>query len=167
MSIELKRGLPYILFQYSSYNDYGYACQARTAQYIKQQQSGVAKKKKEVRLPDFNQRQRIVRSIRTSPLGNTTSQVVGLAIYNERVAIVNRWGDIALFALNGSTGAHVSERGRRPWMDEPTPLNFRSEDDLSDGYDFVRSRLAMGSMGIIYGGRGGSLWWIDFGCKCT
>lgn len=83
------------------------------------------------------------------------------------MAIVNRWGDIALFALNGTTGAHVSERGQRPWMDETTPLNFRSEDDLSDGYDFIRSRLAMGSMGIIYGGRGGALWWIDFGCKCT
>lgn len=91
---------------------------------------------------------------------------MSVAVHNGRVAVVNRYGDIALFALNGTTAALValSKTGERPWM-EYEDTCFRDEDDLSDGYDFVRSRLAMGSMGIIYGGRSGSLWWLDFGCK--
>lgn len=78
---------------------------------------------------------------------------------------MNRYGDIALFALNGTTAAHVTLSNKRMWMDERSDANFRDEDELSDGYDFIRLRLAMGSMGIIYASRSGSLWWLDFACK--
>ncbi|KAI9493607.1 hypothetical protein BDB00DRAFT_369323 [Zychaea mexicana] len=162
------------LRRYSSYNEYGYACQARTAHYIKQVQekerhnnsnNGDNDTNNTLGEPNFRSRLRLISSIRTSPLGWTTRQVVNIAVHNDRVAIANRHGDIALFALNGTTAAHVTfKNGKRQWIEEDA-AQFRDEDDLSDGYDFIRGRLAMGSMGIIYGGRDGSLWWLDFSCR--
>ena len=168
------------LRRYSSYNEYGYACQARTAYYIKQVEeqekmdnrnnndgsvSGAKKKKTIKEEPDFHSRLRLISSIRTSPLGWTTRHIVSMAVHNDRVAIVNRRGGIALFALNGTTAADVTfKNGRCQWI-ERDKSTFRDGDDLSDGYDFVRSRLAMGDMGIIYGGRDGKLWWLDFSCR--
>ncbi|KAI9265027.1 hypothetical protein BDA99DRAFT_40855 [Phascolomyces articulosus] len=168
------------LRRYSSYNEYGYACQARTAYYIKQVQEqeknnmndttggnsqGKNIMKKPIEEPDFHSRLRLVSSIRTSPLGWTTRHIVSMAVHNDRVAIVNRRGAIALFALNGTTAADVMfKNGRCPWH-ERDKTTFRDGDDLSDGYDFVRSRLVMGDMGVIYGGRDGKLWWLDFSCR--
>lgn len=151
------------LRRHSSYNDYGYACQARTAQYIKKSQPST--KTSNEASPDFTSQLRLCKSIRTTPLGWTAHKIVSTAVHNDRVAILNRYGDIALFALNGTTAAHVTLRNKRIWMDERSDTNFRDEDELSDGYDFIRLRLAMGSMGIIYASRGGSLWWLDFACR--
>lgn len=151
------------LRRHSSYNNYGYACQARTAQYIKKNRPST--KTSHEATPDFTSQLRLCKSIRTTPLGWTAHKIVSVAVHNDRVAILNRYGDIALFALNGTTAAHVTLSNKRIWMDERSDANFRDNDELSDGYDFIRLRLAMGSMGIIYASRSGSLWWLDFACK--
>ncbi|KAI8376090.1 uncharacterized protein BYT42DRAFT_374199 [Radiomyces spectabilis] len=149
------------LRRHSSYNDYGYACQMRTAEYIRQYRSN--KLIKPVH-PDFSARLKLINSIRTTPLGRPALETVNIAMYHDHVATVNRYGDIALYALNGTTAARVSTHdGQCEWIENKADL--RDDDDLSDGYNFVRSRLAIGSLGIVYGGRNGQLWWLDFGCK--
>lgn len=146
------------LRRHSSYNDYGYACQMKTDQYIKQREF-----KEQLPLPNLDQRPKLIHSIRTTPLGPCAKEIVNVAVHGERIATVNKEGDIALYALNGTTAAratlHLNQQ-RQDWMN----LDPREDDDLSDGYDFVRSRLAMGDMGIVFGGNG-SLWWLDFGCR--
>lgn len=143
--------------RHSSYNDYGYACQMKTDQYIKQ-----GAKRTQAPLPNLDRRPEFMHSIRTTPLGLCAKEIVNVAVHGERVATVNRQGDIALYALNGSTAARVTllHQETQDWM----KLEMRPDDDLSDGYDFIRSRLAIGEMGIIFGGNG-SLWWLDFGCR--
>lgn len=145
------------LRRHSSYNDYGYACQMKTDQYIKQREF-----KEQLPSPNFDQQPKLIHSIRTTPLGPCAKEIVNVAVHGERVATVNRQGDISLYALNGTTAARVTLllNHKQDWMN----LCSREDDDLSDGYDFVRSRLAMGDMGIIFGGNG-SLWWLDFGCR--
>ncbi|KAK4516066.1 ubiquitin-40S ribosomal protein S27a [Mucor velutinosus] len=154
--------------RHSSYNDYGYACQMKTDQYIKQHINSLAHKVTPPPLPKFDERPRLVHSIRTTPLGNSAKEIVNVAKHGDRVATVNRHGDISLYALNGTTAARVtySLHEIQDWMEQPNDIN-RDDDDLSDGYDFVRSRLAMGSMGLVYGSKNGSLWWLDFGCRAT
>lgn len=156
--------------RHSSYNDYGYACQMKTDQYIKQHINSLAHKvaPPPPPLPKFDERPRLVHSIRTTPLGNAAKEIVNVAKHGDRVATVNRHGDISLYALNGTTAARVtySLQDIQDWMEQPDDIN-RDDDDLSDGYDFVRSRLAMGSMGLVYGSKNGSLWWLDFGCRAT
>lgn len=153
--------------RHSSYNDYGYACQMKTDQYIKQHIDNLLSSKVEpLPSPNFKQGPRLVHSIRTTPLGSTAKEIVNVAMHDNRIATVNRHGDIAVYALNGTTAARVASSflndSHQEWMDEDM---VREDDDLSDGYDFVRTRLAMGTMGIVYGSKNGSLWWLDFGCK--
>lgn len=152
--------------RHSSYNDYGYACQMKTDQYIKQHINSLTYKIIPPPMPNFDEKPRLVHSIRTTPLGNAAKEIVNVAKYGDRVATVNRHGDISLYALNGTTAARVtfSLNEIQVWMEQPNDIN-REDDDLSDGYDFVRSRLAMGSMGLVYGSKNGSLWWLDFGCR--
>lgn len=146
--------------RHSSYNDYGYACQMKTDQYIRQHNQEI--KKPPLPLPNFSDRPQLIHSIRTTPLGSAAKEIVNVAIHGERVATVNRQGDISLYALNGTTAARVTLflDEKQEWM----KFTQREDDDLSDGYDFVRSRLAMGEMGIIFGAEE-SLWWLDFGCR--
>lgn len=149
--------------RHSSYNDYGYACQMKTDQYIKQLKQPPLTLPK----PNFQDRPRLVHSIRTTPLGNSAKEIINVAIHGERVATVNRQGDISLYALNGTTAARVyfsAEEEGEAWIERDGSAE-REDDDLSDGYDFVRSRLAMGSMGFVYGTKNGTLWWLDFGCR--
>ncbi|KAG0194226.1 hypothetical protein DFQ28_000945 [Apophysomyces sp. BC1034] len=148
------------LRRHSSYNDYGYACQMRTAQYIKK--AGELKPEAE-ETPDLTSRLKLIHSVRTTPLGRTAQEVVNVASRNGRVVTVNRHGDMAMYALNGATAARVTFKSCE-WM-ESWDETAREDDDLSDGYDFVRTRLAIGDMGIVYGCRGGALWWLDFGCR--
>lgn len=145
------------LRRHSSYNDYGYACQMKTDQYIKKHRPLLLPQ------PNFDMGPRLVHSIRTTPLGGAAKAVVNVAMHAQRIATVNRQGDIALYAMNGTTAARVTllMHEEQPWMEQ----NHDEDDDLSDGYDFVRSRLAMGSMGLVYGAKNGVLWWLDFGCR--
>ncbi|KAL9541525.1 hypothetical protein MBANPS3_009081 [Mucor bainieri] len=154
--------------RHSSYNDYGYACQMKTDQYIKQHINSLTHKVAPPPLPKFDERPRLVHSIRTTPLGSAAKDIVNVAKHGDRVATVNQRGDISLYALNGTTAARVtySLHDIQDWMEQPDDIN-RDDDDLSDGYDFVRSRLAMGSMGLVYGSKNGSLWWLDFGCRAA
>lgn len=150
--------------RHSSYNDYGYACQMKTDQYIKQHMDNLIQGKIEpLPSPNFKQGPRLVHSIRTTPLGSTAKEIVNVAMHDNRIATVNRHGDLAIYALNGTTAARVaSYNNQQAWMEEDV---VRDDDGLSDGYDFVRTRLAMGTMGIVYGSKNGSLWWLDFSCK--
>lgn len=152
--------------RHSSYNDYGYACQMKTDQYIKQHINSLAYKIIPPPLPNFGESPRLVHSIRTTPLGNAAKEIVSVTKHGDRVATVNRHGDISLYALNGTTAARVtfSLNETQDWMEQPDDIS-REDDDLSDGYNFMRSRLAMGSMGLVYGSKNGSLWWLDFGCR--
>jgi len=140
----------------------------KTDQYIKQHINSLTHKITPPPLPKFDERPRLVHSIRTTPLGNAAKEIVNVAKHGDRVATVNRHGDISLYALNGTTAARVtySLHEIQDWMEQPDDIN-RDDDDLSDGYDFVRSRLAMGPMGLVYGSKNGSLWWLDFGCRAT
>ncbi|GAA5804906.1 hypothetical protein HPULCUR_010415 [Helicostylum pulchrum] len=148
------------LRRHSSYNDYGYACQMKTDQYIKQHKREI--KRDPLPVPNFEDGPNLVHSIRTTPLGSAAKEIINVAIHGERVATVNRQGDISLYALNGTTAGRVTLllNDKQEWMQSCQ----REDDDLSDGYDFVRSRLAMGEMGIVFGAEG-SLWWLDFGCR--
>ncbi|KAI8885012.1 hypothetical protein K501DRAFT_322699 [Backusella circina FSU 941] len=146
------------LRRHSSYNDYGYACQMRTDQYLKKHS-----KSPPITLPDFSQRPQLVHSIRSTPLGSAAKQVINIVIHDQRIATLNRNGEIALYALNGTTAACVTPPSNKTWIELED--YFRDDDDLSDGYDFMRTRLAIGSMGVIYGARDGNVWWLDFGCK--
>lgn len=145
------------LRRHSSYNDYGYACQMKTDQYIKKHRPLLLPQ------PNFDISPRLVHSIRTTPLGCASKAIVNVAMYAERIATVNRQGDIALYAMNGTTAARVTLliHEEQPWMEQ----DHDEDDDLSDGYDFIRSRLAMGPMGLVYGAKNGVLWWLDFGCR--
>ncbi|KAG1448192.1 hypothetical protein G6F56_009016 [Rhizopus delemar] len=120
-------------------------------------------------LPDFERGPELVNSISTAPLNSAATKIVSVAIHQDRIATVNRQGRIALYALNGTTAAKVNTMlftsDLHQELVESEEKYSREDDDLSDGYDFVRSRLAMGSMGLVYGGRSGSLWWLDFGCR--
>ncbi|KAI7907713.1 uncharacterized protein BX663DRAFT_8998 [Cokeromyces recurvatus] len=157
--------------RHSSYNDYGYACQLKTDQYIKQYYDNMANQNLLLPpLPNLSERPRLIHSIRTTPLESTAKEIVNIAIHGDRVATVNRRGDIALYALNGTTAArvtaHLGLSEQQEWMEDENDINSNREDDeLSDGYDFVRSRLAMGPMGLIYGSKNGTLWWLDFGYR--
>ncbi|CAO3702870.1 unnamed protein product [Rhizopus stolonifer] len=120
-------------------------------------------------LPNFEQGPELVNSISTAPLNSAATKIVSVAIHQDRIATVNRQGRMALYALNGTTAAKVNTMLftsdlHQEWVESEEKYS-REDDDLSDGYDFVRSRLAMGSMGLVYGGRSGSLWWLDFGCR--
>ncbi|KAI9019539.1 hypothetical protein CLU79DRAFT_794475 [Phycomyces nitens] len=149
------------LRRHSSYNDYGYACQMRTANYIKQHPHSTTL----TTIPDFSHKPALIHSIRTSPLERTALEIINVTTHNGRVATLNRHGDIAVYALNGTTAARVTlVNGECSWI-EPAAEHSRQDDRLSDGYDFVRSRLAIGPMGIVYGGREGDVWWMDFGCR--
>ncbi|KAG0944481.1 hypothetical protein G6F57_003534 [Rhizopus arrhizus] len=121
--------------------------------------------------PNFQEKPKLTRSIHTAPLCHAATEVVSVAIYQDRIATVNRRGSIALYALNGTTAAKVNcalitGDCHQEWIQDEEQYS-REDDDLSDGYDFIRSRLAMGKMGLIYGGRNGSLWWLDFGCRAV
>lgn len=146
------------LRRHSSYNDYGYACQMRTDQYLRKRN-----KPPPITLPDFSQRPQLVHSIRSTPLGSAAKQIINIVIHDQRIATLNRSGEIALYALNGTTAACVTPPPNKTWIELEDC--FRDDDDLSDGYDFMRTRLAIGSMGVIYGARNGNVWWLDFGCK--
>jgi hypothetical protein len=145
------------LRRHSSYNDYGYACQMKTDQYIKKHRPLLLPQ------PNFDIGPQLIHSIRTTPLGGAAKAIVNVAVHAQRIATVNRQGDIALYAMNGTTAARVTllMHEEQPWMEK----DHDEDDDLSDGYDFVRSRLAMGPMGLVYGGKNGVLWWLDFGCR--
>jgi hypothetical protein len=134
----------------------------KTDQYIKQLKNKLIP----LPTPNFQNGPRLIHSIRTTPLGPSAKEIVNVAIHGERVATVNRHGDISLYALNGTTAARVtlSASDKQEWMEDN---ESREDDDLSDGYDFVRSRLAMGSMGIVYGAKNGTIWWLDFGCRSS
>ncbi|RCI03803.1 hypothetical protein CU098_002670 [Rhizopus stolonifer] len=154
------------LRRHSSYNDYGYACQMRTDQYIREHKS-LHHQQVPLPIPSFQDRPRLVHSIRTTPLGSTAKEIVNVAMHGERIATVNRHGDIALYALNGTTAARVTIplHDKHEWMESEDEDNRRDDDELSDGYDSMRSRLAMGPMGLVYGSKDGRLWWLDFGCR--
>lgn len=152
--------------RHSSYNDYGYACQMKTDQYIKQHNKEI-QQKQALPAPDFRDRPQLIHSIRTTPLGPSAKEIINVALHGNRVATVNKKGDISLYALNGTTAARVTTLllgDKQEWM-ENDDTDQRVDDDLSDGYDFVRSRLAMGKMGLVYGSKNGNLWWLDFGCR--
>jgi hypothetical protein len=138
----------------------------KTDQYIKQHNKEI-QKKKPLPSPNFEDRPQLIHSIRTTPLGPSAKEIINVAIHGDRVATVNKKGDISLYALNGTTAARVTLLldHQQEWMDDKDME--RDDDDLSDGYDFVRSRLAMGKMGIVYGSKNGNLWWLDFGCRAT
>ncbi|KAG1466713.1 hypothetical protein G6F46_000386 [Rhizopus delemar] len=131
--------------------------------------SGDSKEEEQNIFPNFQEKPKLTRSIHTAPLCHAATEVVSVAIYQDRIATVNRRGNIALYALNGTTAAKVNcalvtSDCYQEWIQNEEQYS-REDDDLSDGYDFIRSRLAMGKMGLIYGGRNGSLWWLDFGCR--
>ncbi|CAO3640644.1 unnamed protein product [Mucor hiemalis] len=151
--------------RHSSYNDYGYACQMKTDQYIKQHNKEI-QPKQPLPAPNFEDRPQLIHSIRTTPLGPSAKEIINVALHGNRVATVNKKGDISLYALNGTTAARVTLllSDKQEWM-EKDDTDQRVDDDLSDGYDFVRSRLAMGEMGLVYGSKNGNLWWLDFGCR--
>lgn len=67
------------LRRHSSYNNYGYACQARTAQYIKKNQPST--KTSHEATPDFTSQLRLCKSIRTTPLGWTAHKIVSVAVH--------------------------------------------------------------------------------------
>ncbi|KAI7864943.1 hypothetical protein BDF14DRAFT_1131698 [Spinellus fusiger] len=116
--------------RHSSYNDYGYACQTRTAQYIQQNPYETTA------LPNFECAPVLIHSIQTHSLNKTASEVINVATCNDRVATVNRYGDIALYALNGTTAAKVALNTKTCWMDTETD-HMRRGDRLSDGYDLM------------------------------
>lgn len=152
--------------RHSSYNDYGYACQARTEQYIKQKmEQGLLSTNPPTQRPDFDQPLTLRRTIRTTPLGNTALEIVNVTSYQGHISTVNRRGDIAIYKKDGTMAARVQHHGQHSWMEKSESPFAREDDDYSDGYNFMRSRLVMGSMGLVYGGRSGSLWWLDFGVK--
>ncbi|CAO3590913.1 unnamed protein product [Absidia cylindrospora] len=153
--------------RHSSYNDYGYACQARTEQYIKQKMDqGLIPIIPPTLQPDFDLPLTLRRTIRTSPLGQTAAEIVNVTSYQDHISTVNRRGDIAIYKKDGTMAARVQHHGNDAlWMEDVRSPFARDDDDYSDGYNFIRSRLQMGSMGLVYGGRNGSLWWLDFSVR--
>ncbi|KAG1464534.1 hypothetical protein G6F56_005068 [Rhizopus delemar] len=75
----------------------------------------------------------------TRPLFSAASDIVTIALHQDRIATVNQHGQIALYALNGTTAARV--------------LHF-SDVQL----------LALGRMGLLYT-INNKLCWLDFSCK--
>ncbi|CAO3634380.1 unnamed protein product [Cunninghamella echinulata] len=171
--------------RHSSYNDYGYACQARTEQYIKEKvEKGLIQPTLSTTLPDFDQPLALDKTICTSPLGKTGLEIINITAtttyykkegandedeekekeINGRVVTLNKHGDMAIYKTDGTMAARIHYHQQYPWM-ETWETVAREDDDLSDGYDFIRSRLAIGKMGIVYGGRNGSLWYLDFSVK--
>ncbi|KAI9270884.1 hypothetical protein BY458DRAFT_456202 [Sporodiniella umbellata] len=122
-------------------------------------------------VPDFGVPPKLVNSIDTSPFCSAATKIVNMTVYQDRIATVNKQGQMALYALNGTTATLVNTKLLDPdihqeWVDCDKRYS-REDDDLSDGYDFVRSILAMGPMGVIYGAKNGSIWWLDFGCRVS
>ncbi|KAI9303258.1 hypothetical protein BJ944DRAFT_105692 [Cunninghamella echinulata] len=169
--------------RHSSYNDYGYACQARTEQYIKEKvEKGLIQPTLSTTLPDFDQPLALDKTICTSPLGKTGLEIINIATtttyhkkeeesdegeekeINGRVVTLNKHGDMAIYKTDGTMAARIHYHQQYPWMEKWETV-AREDDDLSDGYDFIRSRLAIGKMGVVYGGRNGSLWHLDFSVK--
>jgi hypothetical protein len=152
--------------KYSSHNNS--RCMQKTKADLS---SSDCKEEEQDTFPNFQEKPKLTRSIHTAPLCHAATEVVSVAIYQDRIATVNRRGSIALYALNGTTAAKVNcalitGDCQQEWIQDEEQYS-REDDDLSDGYDFIRSRLAMGKMGLIYGGRNGSLWWLDFGCRAV
>jgi hypothetical protein len=92
-------------------------------------------------------------------------EIVNVTSYQGYISTVNRLGDIAIYKKDGTMAARVQHHDQYSWMEKTESPFAREDDDYSDGYNFMRSRLVMGSMGLVYGGRNGSLWWLDFGVK--
>lgn len=148
--------------RHSSYNDFGWECNARTTQYIKNMDTKVST----VPVPDFSKKINLVKSISTSQLGFTTSNVVGVAVAGGRAIMVNRAGDMAIVMLDSGLVNKIcpANYDGLEWI-EDWLVDVRENDEDQDGYNFSTTRLSVDSnMGIAYGGRNGAVWFLSFNC---
>ncbi|KAG2185969.1 hypothetical protein INT43_002407 [Umbelopsis isabellina] len=148
--------------RHSSYNDFGWECNARTTQYIKNMDT----KASTVPVPDFSKKISLVKSISTSQLGFTTSNVVGVAVAGNRAVMVNRAGDMAIVMLDSGLVNKIcpATHDGLEWI-EDWLMDVRDNDEDQDGYNFSTTRLSIDSnMGIVYGGRNGAVWFLSFNC---
>ncbi|KAH8552637.1 WD40-repeat-containing domain protein [Umbelopsis sp. PMI_123] len=148
--------------RHSSYNDFGWECTARTTQYIK----NLNISEPPPPTPDFSKKISLIKTIPTTQLGATSRYVVAVTIAGNRAVMVNRSGDMSIVMLDSG---HVSQVYPPPsytfeWI-ENWLVDARENDEDQDGYNFSSMRLSADpKLGIAYGGRHGTVWFLSFNC---